>query len=465
MRPVGVLLLSWFACSLPQTPVNPGEPPDPDPEIIPVTCGAPTDSFYTPVAPTTPEESGQVVACEFLEDSAQVEGYTGYRVKYRTSTLIHEAGQETEVAKVATGLVFVPDEEAIGPRPILANTHGTTGLIANCAPSQNGSFDRSLLLQGLRTVVPGAVVVVPDFMGLGLDDGDRPPDANHSLTDPLNVFTTIRPLQKISHPYPSLEGEGRATIDLVRAARFLPNANTGLSPRWLVIGQSQGGHAALATGEVFSRGYGAELELVGVVAGAPGSELDSGAFIEPDIKRILIPMTLAGLSIEWRDLRASTYLSNQALGAFHHTVGSQCLTSGNVINWVSTFSTYLFPNHPTTRVDLESDPLVLEVLQRNTPGYFPTNVPIFIGQITGDPFVDHRRTEILVERLRELNPGKLTFCLFPGENLDQLWPARVGNHNAFAAMFASDAAARGACHDDSGPVQTDALTFISSVFQ
>ena len=466
MRVSGAFLLLLAACSVSQLPIVPIEPLEPEePEVIPVSCGLPSGSFYTPVAPTTPAESGQVIACELLENPGIVEGYTGYRVKYRTSSQLHEGGSTTEVARVATGLAFVPNEEATSARPILANTHGTTGIIKGCAPSASGSFDRSVLVDALGSVVPDALIVAPDFMGLGLDSGERPPDASRSLTDPLNVFTTIRPLQNISHPYPSLEGEGRATIDLVRAARFLPNANTGLSPRWLVIGQSQGGHAALSTGEVFSRGYGAELELLGVVAGAPGAELDNGAFMEPELKRILISMTLAGLSIEWRDLRASTYLTNQALAALHHTAAKQCLTNDTVLSWVSTFNTYLFPNLSTTRIDPTTDPIAAEVLRQNTPGYSSTEVPVFIGQVTGDPFVDHRRTEILVERERILNPGKLTVCFFAGENLGQLWPLRANNHNAFGAMFAPDAATRGTCTTDAGTVQTDALSFVASLFQ
>ena len=55
-------------------------------------------------------------------------------------------------------------------------------------------------------------------------------------------------------------------IDLVRAAADLPRA--GHDGGWYVIGHSQGGHAALFTGEE-APSYAPELDLKGVVAGAP----------------------------------------------------------------------------------------------------------------------------------------------------------------------------------------------------
>ena len=72
------------------------------------------------------------------------------------------------------------------------------------------------------------------------------------------------------HPYLIGESEGRAVLDWVRAVRDLPNS--GASGRFAVWGHSQGGHAALYTGEIAAR-YAPELKLVGVAAAAPATYL------------------------------------------------------------------------------------------------------------------------------------------------------------------------------------------------
>ena len=61
-------------------------------------------------------------------------------------------------------------------------------------------------------------------------------------------------------------------MDHVRrdAPRDFPNS--GASNRFAVWGHSQGGHAALFTGELAAR-YAPELKLVGVAAAAPATNL------------------------------------------------------------------------------------------------------------------------------------------------------------------------------------------------
>ena len=72
------------------------------------------------------------------------------------------------------------------------------------------------------------------------------------------------------HPYLIGLSEARAVLDSVRAARQLPDAAAG--DRFAVWGHSQGGHAALFTGEQ-AASYAPELKLVGVAAAAPATYL------------------------------------------------------------------------------------------------------------------------------------------------------------------------------------------------
>jgi acetyl esterase/lipase len=72
------------------------------------------------------------------------------------------------------------------------------------------------------------------------------------------------------HPYIIGEGEARAALDSVRAARQMPEL--ALDARTVVWGHSQGGHAALWTGMIAAR-YAPELAVVGVAAIAPAADI------------------------------------------------------------------------------------------------------------------------------------------------------------------------------------------------
>ncbi|WP_433621390.1 lipase family protein [Nocardia sp. CA-120079] len=72
------------------------------------------------------------------------------------------------------------------------------------------------------------------------------------------------------HPYLQFRTEATATTDLVRATR---TADKDLSPRWTVVGVSQGGHAALNTGALTPT-YAPELDFRGTAALAPPANVE-----------------------------------------------------------------------------------------------------------------------------------------------------------------------------------------------
>ena len=75
------------------------------------------------------------------------------------------------------------------------------------------------------------------------------------------------------HPYLVGVSEAHAVLDSVRAARELPA--TQATSRFAVWGHSQGGHAALWTGQL-QPSYAPDVTLAGVAALAPAS-VTSGA--------------------------------------------------------------------------------------------------------------------------------------------------------------------------------------------
>ncbi|ODR98337.1 hypothetical protein AUC69_10710 [Methyloceanibacter superfactus] len=93
----------------------------------------------------------------------------------------------------------------------------------DCAPSLYP--DRAGLIWNLRDMLGhGYVVVATDYPGLGTEG---------------------------VHPYLIGESAGRAVLDSVRATQQFKNS--GASNRFAVWGHSEGGHAALFTGQLAAR--------------------------------------------------------------------------------------------------------------------------------------------------------------------------------------------------------------------
>lgn len=183
--------------------------------------------------PAMAQQRGDLIAADAVSQAPQ--GMRAWRIRYWTA-------DDRSAPQQVTGMVVAPRKERTrADRPVIAWTHGTWGVAEKCAPSLSSTFfDLTPALDAVRN---GYVVVAPDYPGLGSPG-----------------------------PHPFLVGVvvGRATIDAVRAARQVPSAAAG--NRYAVWGESQGGHAALWTGQL-ARVDGSGLELVGVAAGAPPTDL------------------------------------------------------------------------------------------------------------------------------------------------------------------------------------------------
>jgi pimeloyl-ACP methyl ester carboxylesterase len=183
---------------------------------------------------------------------------TGKRIQY-VSTDVNGA------TITATGLILTPKKGK--NNKTVAWGHGTTGLADQCAPSISQAVfwpEGRAAIAGL--LKQGWTVAATDYPGLG----------------------TPQP-----HPYLIGASEARAVIDSVKAAR---NLDGGLSTQYVVDGYSQGGQAALFTGELAPT-YDGALVLRGVVAIAPVSNVDALAPVIPDTpNRGYLVMGLAGLA-------------------------------------------------------------------------------------------------------------------------------------------------------------------------
>ena len=177
-------------------------------------------------------------------------------------SLHHHGNDKTSATAVA--VVIAPIDPSAGPRPVITWEHASTGLLQKCMPSLWSD---------------------PAF---GIPAIDRIAGANWVIVAMDYSFAEKGgPL-----PYLIGEGEARAALDSVRAARQMPELK--LDTRTVVWGHSQGGHAALWTGIVGPR-YAPDVKIVGVawhLADGPADRLDGGAFRERAAGERLCPPVL-----------------------------------------------------------------------------------------------------------------------------------------------------------------------------
>ena len=229
-----LVLLAGAGCNRSKRASSESSPaPTPQAFRASVTAHAP-DAFYDPPS-DVPRKPGELLRSEPLKDVMLPAGVRGWRILYATTV-----DDSTPATAVAT--VFAPTDPSAGPRPVIAWEHGTTGLLRKCMPSLV-----SLPTKGVpwcnRIVTAGWVVVATDY---SFAENGGP------------------------HPYLIGEGEARAVLDSVRAARQM--SELSLDKRMVMWGYSQGGHAALWAGIIGPR-YAPDLEILGVAAIAPAANI------------------------------------------------------------------------------------------------------------------------------------------------------------------------------------------------
>ena len=300
-----------------------------------------------------------------------------YRILYRSTGLHNEP-------IAVSGIVVVPQGPIpMGGRPIVAWAHPTTGVVPRCAPSLALFVFQQI--QGLRNMVErGYVVSATDYPGLG----------------------TPGP-----HPYLVGISEGRAVLDSVRAARELPGAGGGR--RFAVWGHSQGGQASLYTG-ILAKTYAPELNLVGVAAAAPATEL--ATLMADDLNtnggRNLAAMTL------WSWARVFNAPMERVVQApaipVVNRLAEECLES-----------IYDFIVRQRTARGLEQaflsvpNPVAIEpwrsLAASNTPGVLPGAPPVFLSQGADDKLVLPDVTKNYA-RLLCRGGSKVRMVVLPGVN-------------------------------------------------
>lgn len=339
-------------------------------------------AFYGVPQPLPAGRPGDVVRTEKVA-AAGMHG-TLWRVMYHSRSL-----QDNDI--VVTGLIAVPTSTPPpGGFPVVSWAHGTTGIADTCAPSlkpdlytaiANGLLDKGYLVTGT------------DYEGLGTPG---------------------------RHPYIVGESEARGVLDIVRAARRLPDLHA--SDRYLVWGHSQGGHAAMFSLHI-ADGWAPELHLVGVVAGAPPSQLLLiNSYLQTSPFKYYILMAAAGFNAAYGDQRAPldavlTPAGVQTLG----DVDQGC--TGELAN-----KTAGLDYHTLQKADPATVPAWTQLLKENDPGQFTqaSREPLLIIQGGNDEQVPVISTQLLFTHLCQIGQTEQRW-VYPGQSHAGVIPPSLGD--------------------------------------
>lgn len=229
-------------------------------------------------APTITQNIGDVVSSRALPQEFWIPGSSSAEVlTYVTTDTFGEKAR-------STGTVFLPQGTAPeGGWPVISWAHGTSGLGDSCAPSVAGPAlaERDLPYLG-NWLAQGYAVVASDYAGLG--------------TEGLQAYL-----------------DGRTTahnvVDMVKAGR---NYSDQLSRKWVTVGQSQGGGAAIYTARYATEFGGSDLDYRGAVGTGTPAYIEKLVSIGgPGMPPVALP---AGLTAYVAYIAATLRYSHPELG-------------------------------------------------------------------------------------------------------------------------------------------------------
>lgn len=304
------------------------------------------DDFYTYNGPIP--QPGTLLKTQ-VYTQAVPNGVRGWRILYSTTR------DQQGTAAVASAFVMAPVAKDGQPQPIIAWDHGTTGNVEACAPTVMKPP------MPLDNTVPdvdqafanGWVMVGTDYAGLG-------------TTGP--------------HPYLIGQGEARSTLDSIRAARQMPELE--LANQTVIWGHSQGGGAALWTGGL-AKSYAPELNIVGVAAAAPASDLPTllKANQNTPVGKIMGSYVITSYSAFYPEIKLNDYVKP----VFTTTVkqmSQRCLAEKSTL--VSIITTLLVPESFYSQDPTSGN--LGDRLSQNRPTD-PIEAPVFIAQGEADQLV------------------------------------------------------------------------------
>jgi fermentation-respiration switch protein FrsA (DUF1100 family) len=281
-----------------------------------------------------------------------------------------------------TGLIAVPNKAApAGGYPVVSWAHGTDGMADKCAPSLDPTDDDAVTLAN----------------GL-LDKGWLFTATDHSGEGTPGL-----------HPYIAGPQAARDAIDIVRAAKGLKGADP--SDDYVVWGHSQGGHTAMHALNI-GEDYAPDLNLHGVVAGAPPSQFDLlYGFLKTSPFKYYLLMAAGGLNAAYGDKVAPLDKVLTPAGKKLLPVLDQGC-SGYVRKKLENVSV-----EETVNVDPFTVPEWKTLLTNDDPEHFttPHDVPLLIIHGGNDEQIPTASSQLLSTHLCDIGQGHERW-VYPGQS-------------------------------------------------
>ena len=286
-----------------------------------------------------------------------------WRVLYRSTSASGDS-------QVVSGVVLVPRTPAAGPVPLLGFAPGTQGLSRRAAVSRQLAlgleYEAPFLAAALRR---GWVVAVTDYPGLGT---------------------------RGSHPYVVGRSLGPAVLDIMRAARQLPQAGLSATGPAGIYGYSEGGCGAGWAAQL-QPAYAPDVPLDGVAVGAAPADLP--ALVDRHERSwfsFLLMYAALGFDQAYPELQLHGYLNRagrMTVAVMRRTHIAAAIAIG-----------LLLPKH--RRHYLITDPLAhpewLRLLTDNSLGQLAPAAPVIVGAARNDQVIPYQQLETLIERWRQL---------------------------------------------------------------
>lgn len=358
-------------------------PPAAPPSVA--ETSATTSTAPASTAPTSTEaplpDDGDLVSSREVATPSGIDAVT----TLVTYTMEGVAGTQVE----ATALVMAPTTAPpAGGWPLMVWAGGTSGLADRCAAS--ASPDLAGQASFIAPIVAaGAIVVAPDYEGLGVEGP-----------------ATFRDVLSQAH----------AVAGSVNAARA---AVTGTGDRWGVVGYSLGGQAAIAAAE--HADWVADGQFVGAVAIAPAADFASqsdhfddviasaveagdadGAALSMATKTALLGMAIEGLGVRHPELTIEDTFGDRA-GVIEAAVSDQC-TIDLIVGLLGDVQAFVtaggaVADYPGLRPGWYDTPDVAAALASNRLDTLPPKGPLVIVHGASDQIVPNTATLDLVDAM------------------------------------------------------------------
>ena len=323
----------------------------------------PLTSFYTTPSPLPAGQPGELIRSEQFDEYQLPEGVSAFRILYHS-----RSARGMDVA--ASGVVLTPDQPPpTGGWPVIAWAHGFTGTARHCAPSLMRNLNEGPFLS--MYVKLGYAVVATDYVGLGTNFRNASVDMQSNATDVI--------------------------YSVVASYAAVPQ----LGRKWVAMGESAGGLAALAIAELESDIR--DPDYLGSIAVSGIAEAKE--FYE-QVAEVNSPEPLLflayGVQTLYPPFQVNQILTKEAFAPYRQIEGG-CAAA------VSSHA------HQMLRPGWEDNYFVRQFFARNTVGQKPAYGPLLIISGYADPAVRTGMTLRAVTRMCKQR-DKLQFHQYQGSD-------------------------------------------------